>query len=88
MGKWGGHGTAHFRKAAYGRGEEGKATKEEFKKRCLCRRDVIGKAKAQLELRFGRDVKGSRKSFYHDIGSKRRNKENVRLLLTDGVGVI
>lgn len=39
-------------------------------------------------LRLGKDVKGTRKSFHHDIGSKRLNKENVRLLLTDGVGVI
>lgn len=54
MDKWGGHGTAHFKKAAYRRGEDGKSAKEEFKKCCLCRRDVIRKAKAQLELRLGR----------------------------------
>jgi len=76
---------APVRKAVCRRGEEGKATKEEFKKCCLCRRDVI--RKAQLELRLGRDVKGPRMSFCQDMNSKRLNKENVRLLLADGVGV-
>lgn len=56
------HGTAHFRKAAYRREEEGKATKEEFKS-CLCRRDVvIRKAKAQLALRLEKDVRAPGKA--------------------------
>lgn len=84
MDKWGAHGTAHFRNAAYRRGKECKDTKEEFKKCCLCSWNIVRKARLQLELRLTRDVKGT----YHNSGSKIMNKENMILLLTDCVGMI
>ena len=45
-------------------------------------RDGIRKATAHLKLRLARDVKGSEKSFYTYMGSKRLNKENVGPLLS------
>lgn len=86
MDKWGAHGPAHFRNAAYRKGKECKDTKEEFKKCCLCELSIIRKANSQLELRLAMDVKGTR--FYHNIGSKIMNKGNMILLLTDCVGMI
>ena len=55
--------------------------KEELRKVVwACRAGVI-QAKAQLELRGSRDVKGNMKSFYNYISNKRVNKENVGALL-------
>ena len=47
----------------------------------------IRKIKAQLELRFPRDVKGNKKRFYCYISNKRLTKENVCLMLS-GLGDI
>lgn len=45
----------------------------------------VRKAKAQLKLRLARNVKGSKKNFYHNINYKRLSKESVGLLL-NGAG--
>lgn len=45
----------------------------------------VRKARAQLELRLARSVKGSKKSFYHDINHKRLSEESVGVLL-NGAG--
>ena len=37
---------------------------------------LFSEVKAQLELRFARDLKGNKKSFYHNSKSKRLKKEN------------
>jgi len=44
-------------------------------------RDVTRKAKAPLELKQARDVKNNKKSFFNYISSKRKARDNVRLLL-------
>lgn len=41
----------------------------------------MGKAKAQLEMKLARDIKGNKKNFYCYIINKRINKENVSPLL-------
>ncbi|KFO72886.1 hypothetical protein N303_04111, partial [Cuculus canorus] len=50
----------------------------------LCR-DKVRKAKAQLELNLGREVKTNKKGFYRYINQKRKIKENVPPLMT-GIG--
>jgi len=45
------------------------------------------KAKAHLELDLARDVKDNMKGFFKYISSKRKTRENVRLLLNE-VGAV
>lgn len=51
---------------------------------CTCWSRVC-KAKAQLEVKLAREVKGNKKGFYKYIGSKRKGKEHVGPLL-EGAG--
>lgn len=44
-------------------------------------RNVVMKAKAQLELELAREVKGSRKGFCKDTGSKRKAKKSMHTLV-------
>ena len=63
------------------RWEQGQATKEEFRHVAQALSGCVRKAKAQLELKVERDIKGNKASFCHCMSSKRVNRENVGLLL-------
>lgn len=53
------------------------SAKDEFRKVAwACKVGAI-QAKAQLELRGWKDIKGNKKNFYKCISNKRMNKENV-----------
>lgn len=64
-----------------GRWEQGQATEEEFRNVAQAHSDCVRKAKAQLEPKVQRDIKGNKASFCHCMSSKGINKENVDLLL-------
>ncbi|PKU45588.1 rna-directed dna polymerase from mobile element jockey-like [Limosa lapponica baueri] len=63
--------------------KKGLATWEEYRSTVRVCRDAMRKAKDHLELNLKRDVKGSKKSFFKYISSKRKTKENVGLLLNE-----
>jgi len=44
-------------------------------------RDAVRKAKAELELKLGRDVKKYKKRFFRYINNKQNQKENIGPLL-------
>ncbi|XP_075581659.1 lens epithelium-derived growth factor-like [Pelecanus crispus] len=63
-----------------GTGKKGQVTQEECRDSVQVCRDRVRKAKAHLELRLARDVKGNIKGFYRYISSKMNTRENVGLL--------
>jgi len=65
----------------------GQATWEEYRNVVRTCRDVTRKAKIHLELNLVRDVKDNKKGFFNYISSKRKARDNVRLLLNE-VGVL
>lgn len=67
-----------FERAVLGRWEQGHTTKEEFRNIAQAHSDCVQKAKAELELKVERDIKGNKASFCHCMSSKRIN---VDLLL-------
>ena len=69
----------------YKRWKQGQATKEEL--RNVAWASVLRKVKAQLKLRFSRDVKDNKRTFYCYISNKRLTKENVGPMLS-GLGDI
>lgn len=73
-----------MQKDVHRRWKQGQSTKEEFRNIAWACRDGIRKDKAQLELRFAKDIKGN-ESFCCYIISKRINKKNAGLQL-NGAG--
>jgi len=51
-------------------------------------RGGVRKAKVHLELSLVRDVKGGIKGFYQYISSKRKQRENMDLLLNGAGGLV
>lgn len=60
-------------------------TQEECRDTVQVCRDGVRKAKAHLELKLARDVKGNIKGFSRYVSSKMKTRENVGLLL-NGAG--
>ena len=65
----------------YKRWKHGQATQEEYKETVQVGRYRGRKTKAHLDLTVVGDIKGSKKSFYRCISSKKTIRENVSLLL-------
>lgn len=70
------------KKDTHKRWKQGQATWEEYKDIVHTCMNGVRKAKAQLELKLAREVKGDKKGFYKDIGSKRKAKESECSLLS------
>lgn len=62
-----------FERAVLGRWEQGHTTKEEFRNIAQAHSDCVQKAKAELELKVERDIKGNKASFCYCMSSKRIN---------------
>lgn len=73
------------KKEVHRRWEQGMATQEEYGDAC---KDLVRKAKAWLELKPARNVKGIKKGFYKYSISKRKAKENMCPLLTGAQNLI
>ncbi|NXU58904.1 LIN1 transcriptase, partial [Turnix velox] len=50
---------------------------EEYKQVVRGTREKIRKAKAEVELKLARDIKGNKKNFYKYVNEKRKTRENV-----------
>ncbi|XP_064900742.1 transcription factor RFX3-like isoform X2 [Columba livia] len=70
---------------AYRSWKKGQVIQEECSGTVQVCRDGVREAKAHLELKLARDVKGDIKGFYRYISSKMKTRENVGLLL-NGAG--
>ncbi|KAK4821712.1 hypothetical protein QYF61_027784 [Mycteria americana] len=64
--------------------KKGQATQEDYKGVARLCREKIRRAKAELELSLAAAVKDNKKHFFKYIGSKRRAKENLQLLVDGG----
>ncbi|KFQ73472.1 hypothetical protein N337_08981, partial [Phoenicopterus ruber ruber] len=64
------------KKEAY-RGWTGQVPWEEYREIVRAAREQVRKAEAPIELNLARDITGNKKSFYRDVGDKRKTKENM-----------
>ncbi|GAB0203755.1 mitochondrial enolase superfamily member 1 [Grus japonensis] len=71
------------KKEVYRMWKKGLATWEEYRNVVRVCGDATRKAKAHLELKLARDVKGNKKDFFKYISSKRKTRENVGPLLNE-----
>lgn len=65
--------------------KQGHASWKQYRNAARACRDVIRKAKAQMELNQVRNVKNNMKGFCRYIGQNRRNKENVPFLTSQKI---
>ncbi|KFW77528.1 hypothetical protein N336_11811, partial [Phalacrocorax carbo] len=65
------------KKEAYREWKQGQVAWYEYREIVQAARDQVRKAKALLEIKLARDVKGNKKSFYRCISDKRKTRENV-----------
>jgi len=75
------------KRKAYGMWKERQATREDNRNIVRACRDATRKAKVHLELNLAKDVKDNEKGFFKYNSSKRKTRENVRLLL-NGVSAL
>jgi len=76
-----------WKRKVHGMWKEGQATWEEYRNVVKACRDAMEKDKVHQELNLARDVK-DKKSFFKYISSKRKTRDNVRLLLNEVVGIM
>jgi len=76
-----------WKRKVHGMWKEGQATWEEYRNVVRACREAMRRAKAHLGLILARDVKDNKKSFFKDINSKWKTRENVGPLLNQ-VGVL
>lgn len=51
-------------------------------------RNKLGKAKAHLELNLAKNAKENKKDFFKCINNKRKTKDDVGLLISEGEGLV
>ena len=73
-------GTHRHKKEVYRGWKQGWITWDENRNNVRASRNQVRKAKVQIKLNLGRDVK-DKKGFYKHIGDKKKTKENVSPLL-------
>lgn len=73
----------HLQKTADRRWKQVQDTREEFRNSACTCRDDVRKAKAQMQLRLARDIKGKMKSIYCCISTKRLDKEKVGSVVSE-----
>uniref|UniRef100_A0A803XVS0 NAD(P)(+)--arginine ADP-ribosyltransferase n=1 Tax=Meleagris gallopavo TaxID=9103 RepID=A0A803XVS0_MELGA len=64
--------------------EKGLTTWEEYRNVVRACRDATRKAKARLELNLAKVIKDNKKGFFKHVNSKRKTRENVGPLLSEG----
>ncbi|XP_048787424.1 uncharacterized protein LOC125686903 [Lagopus muta] len=72
------------KKKAHEMWKKGLTTWEEYRNVVRACRDATRKAKARLELNLAKGIKDNKKVFFKYINSKRKTRENVAPLLSDG----
>jgi len=65
------------RKEAYRGWKQGQVAWEEYRETAQAARDQVRKAKALIELKLARHVKGNKKIFYRYVSDERKARENV-----------
>lgn len=70
-------------KKLYKRWKQGEVTWKEYRHTAWTRRDRVRKGKTHLLLSLARYLKGNQKEFYRYIGSKKKTRENVGLMLNE-----
>ena len=66
--------------------KKGLTTWEEYRNVVRACRDATRKAKARLELNLAKVIKDNKKGFFKYVNSKRKTRENVGPLLSEGGG--
>ena len=64
--------------------KKGLTTWEEYRNVVRACRDATRKAKARLELNLAKVIKDNKKGFFKYVNSKRKTRENVGPLLSEG----
>ncbi|CAM4495102.1 unnamed protein product [Caretta caretta] len=76
------------KKEAYKKWKVGHMTREEYKNIARACRNVIRRAKSHLELQLARDVKSNKKGFFRYVGNKKKAKESVGPLMSEGGNLV
>ena len=68
--------------------KKGLTTWEEYRSVVRACRDAMRKAKARLELTLAKVIKDNKKGFFKFVNSKRKARENVAPLLSEGAFLV